>query len=176
MDDALRYPIGKFHYTGQSTAAERKSQLEQIRVLPAELGNAIDALDSTRLETPYREGGWSVRQVVHHITDASIIFYSRTKHALTDDCPKFLGYNDDAWLKLADTKTDPAAAVLLLTGLHVRWTAILDAMQPADFERRYIHFERGEETVDRLIAYAAWHGRHHTAHITHLRKRMGWQH
>ncbi len=171
--EELRYPIGKFQFGGTS-AAERIERVNAIRLLPIELRNAISGLSDAQLDTPYREGGWTVRQVVHHMTDASIIFYSRTKHALTENCPKFAGYNDDEWLKLADTKTDPDLAILLLEGLHGRWSAILDAMKPADFERKYIHFARGEEAVDFLLAYAAWHGKHHTAHITQLRKRNGW--
>lgn len=172
--EELKYPIGKFQYSGNPNAAERKAHVEKIRELPFELGNAIASLSGAQLEMPYRDGGWTVLQVVHHLADASIIFYSRTKHALTEECPKFMGYNDTEWLKLADTKTSPDSALQLLEGLHVRWSAILDAMQPVDFERKYIHFARGEEAVDFLIAYAAWHGRHHTAHITSLRKRMNW--
>lgn len=171
--EELKYPIGRFQFGG-TTAAERKERIEMIRELPFELGNAIAGLKNAQLDTPYREGGWTVRQVVHHLTDASIIFYSRTKHALTEDRPKFAGYDDDEWLNLADSKSPVDSALLLLEGLHVRWTAVLDSMKPADFERKYIHFERGEEAIDFLVAYAAWHGRHHTAHIKQLRKRMGW--
>ncbi|NUO19438.1 putative metal-dependent hydrolase [bacterium] len=172
--EELKYPIGKFQYNGAATAAERRERIELIREMPFELGNAIAGLTDAQLDTPYREGGWTVRQVVHHLTDASLIFYSRTKHALTEECPRFMGYNDDEWLKLADTKSPVDSALMLLEGLHVRWVAILEAMSPADFERKYIHFARGEEAIDYLLAYSAWHGRHHTAHILALRKRMGW--
>ncbi|MBL0062536.1 MAG: putative metal-dependent hydrolase [bacterium] len=171
--EELKYPIGKFQFGGIS-AVERKERVEAIRNLPSELNQAIAGLTEQQLDTPYREGGWTVRIVVHHIADASIVFYTRSKTALTEDVPGTVGFSDQEWVKLADSKGAPKSSLLMLEGLHVRWSAILDAMKPEDFERKYTHFARGEEAVDFLLAYAAWHGKHHTAHITQLRKRMGW--
>lgn len=172
--EELKYPIGKFQFGGSGTAAQRKEWIEMIQELPFELGNAIAGFGDRKLDTPYRDGGWSVRTVVHHVVDANIHFYCRTKFVVTEDKPTIMGFDEQDWLKTFDYTLAVDSAMLLLEGLHVRWTALLQSLKPEDFERKYTHSVRGEETLDFIVAYAAWHGRHHTAHVKGLRKRMGW--
>ena len=174
MDDALRYPLGMFFYSGLLDAEQHAVRLEAIRALPEEMRAAVNGLTDAQLDTPYRDGGWSPRQLVHHITDASTIFYSRTKLILTEDAPHIKSYDDEAWMKLADYRLGPAPCLLLLSGLHEQWSAILDSLGVRDRQRTYVHSQQGEVALDFLIAYAAWHGRHHTMQITALRNRQGW--
>jgi len=170
----VRYPIGPFSFAGRLNAAERKLAVEMIEELPFELGNAVATLNDAQLDTPYRDGGWSVRTVVHHVADANIHFYCRTKFVVTEDVPTIMGFDEHDWLKTPDYALPVDSALELLTGLHVRWVAILRSLKQEDFDRKYLHSQRGEEPLDYIVAYAAWHGRHHTAHISELRKRMGW--
>jgi len=173
MED-LKYPIGRFQMSQAPAAAERKTWIEMIEELPFELGNAVAGFNDAKLDAPYRDGGWSVRTVVHHVTDANIHFYCRSKYVVTEDRPTIIGFDEQDWIKTADMKLPADSALKLLEGLHVRWVAILKSLAQTDFERKYVHSVRGEEPLDYIVAYAAWHGRHHTAHITQLRKRMGW--
>lgn len=172
--EELKYPIGRFQFSQQATPADRKGWIEMIQELPFELGNAVAGLKNVQFDTPYRDGGWTVRTVVHHITDANIHFYCRTKFVVTEDKPKIMGFDEHDWLKTPDYALPVDSALLLLEGLHVRWVEILNSLKQADFERKYMHSVRGEEPLDYIVAYAAWHGRHHTAHISELRTRKGW--
>lgn len=171
-----RFPIGPFVTPDLLTASERTAAIEQIAWAPAALRRAVQGLDEARLATPYRDGGWTVRQVVHHVPDSHVNAYVRFKLALTEDRPTIKPYQQERWAELADVAAVPVdVSLTLLTALHVRWVALLRAMSAADFARAFVHPEMGRPlTLDQALALYAWHGRHHTAHITALRERMGW--
>ena len=171
-----RYPIGKFERRDQFTPAERKTLIEQIAAAPAKLRKAVSSLDPMQLDTPYREGGWSLRQVAHHIPDSHLNAYMRFKLALTEETPTIRAYDEALWAKLPDSRDTPVeTSVTLLESLHDRWVRLMRAMSDSDFERKVVHPEHaGPMTVDSLLGLYAWHGRHHVAHITSLRERMGW--
>jgi hypothetical protein len=170
----LRYPIGKFVPPAEDSAALRKEQIRAIRELPGALREAVSGLSDAQLDTPYREGGWTVRQVVHHIGDSHMNSFVRFKLALTEDCPTIKPYNEAAWAQLPDSLQPVEDSLLLVESLHARWTALLEAMSEEDFKREFIHPESGRQPLSKSVAIYAWHGRHHTAHITGLRQRQGW--
>ncbi len=172
-----RYPIGAFRMESESLdAAERVRCIEQIAEAPARLREAVAGLSPEQLDTPYREGGWTVRQVVHHVPDSHINAYSRFKLALTEPEPVIRTYEEGEWAKLEDALSTPIEVSLdLLDALHARWVILLRSLAPEDFERIYRHPESGPATVDRLLALYAWHGRHHVAHVTSLAHRRGWR-
>ena len=171
-----RYPIGPFVVPASLTPAERADAIEQIAWAPPALRRAVQGLDDARLATPYRDGGWTVRQVFHHVPDSHINAYVRFKLALTEECPTIKPYEQQRWAELGDVAAVPVdVSLTLLTALHARWVALLRGMSDADFARRFVHPEMGRTlTLDQTLAHYAWHGRHHTAHITALRERMGW--
>jgi len=175
MED-LRYPIGKYEPQPFS-----QKQLEQwlidIQFLPQHLENAVLNLDEQHLNTPYRPEGWTLRQVVHHLADSHSNAYIRFKLGLTEDNPTIKPYDENAWAKLNDTAVVPInVSLTLLHALHTRWMAVLKAIKPEEWERTVLHPEHGKQmTLWYLLGNYAWHGRHHTAHITSLRERMGWQ-
>lgn len=170
----LRYPIGKFTYAGPDTAA-RGAAIETIAELPERLRRAVQGMDDRKLDTPYRPGGWTVRQVVHHVPDSHVNAYVRFKLALTEDTPRIKPYDEAKWAELPDGRSGPLApSFAILEGIHHRWTRTLRAMSPADFERKLEHPENGIMTLDRMLALYAWHSRHHVAHITELSKRERW--
>jgi uncharacterized damage-inducible protein DinB len=167
-----RYPIGKFSYSGPLTAPQRDACLEDIAGLPAQLRDATGNLNDAALDTPYREGGWTVRQVVHHVADSHMQAYARCKFALTESNPSILAYNEAVWARLVDARTLPVASSLaLLEGLHARWSTLLGSLQEADWPRTYVHPENGSMTLDRTLALYSWHGRHHLAHVLGARYR-----
>ncbi len=171
----LPYPIGPFRYERPLTAAERKQAIAKIEQMPGRLRAAVKGLKARQLDTPYREGGWTVRQVVHHVPDSHLNAYTRLKLALTESEPTIKPYDEKAWASLADTRDTPLETSLaLLERLHERWVKLWRSLPPADFERTFRHPEAGVRTVDWLLALYAWHGAHHVAHVTALRKRMGW--
>ena len=172
----LRYPVGKFNRPAAAlTAEERRSLIDQIAATPARMREAVAGLDESQLDTPYRDGGWTVRQVVHHVPDSHMNAYTRVKLALTEEQPTIKPYDEAAWAKLNDVRDTPIeTSLLLLETLHQRWDTILRAMTDADFERTLLHPDMGVMTLDALIAMYAWHGRHHVGHITSLRSRSGW--
>ena len=171
----LRYPIGKFQSPASVTDAERAVLVDQIAALPAELRSAVTTLDDTQLDTPYREGGWTVRQVVHHVPDSHVNAYTRFKLALTEDVPTIKTYEEAQWAELPEARSAPIGVSLaLLEALHQRWVLLLRVLAPAQFARAFRHPDLGVMTLDQQIALYAWHGRHHLAHITSLRTRMGW--
>jgi hypothetical protein len=171
----LSYPIGKFVPPSEYTAEGRAAAIGQIRETPARVRQAVHGLTSPQLLTPYREGGWTAAQVVHHLADAHINGYVRFKWALTEDRPAIKLYDQAQWASLPDATTaDVGDSLSLLETLHVRWVQLLDTMTAIDFSREFLHPVRGPETLDRHLALYAWHGRHHTAHITSLRTRLGW--
>ncbi len=171
----LSYPIGKFTYAGDSTPEQRAQFIRDIEEMPARLRDAIRGLNEQQLNTPYRPGGWTVRQVVHHVPESHMNSYIRFKLALTENNPTIKPYDEGAWAKTPDVATTPLELSLaLLENLHKRWVILLRALTPADLARTVVHPELGQLTVDRLLALYAWHSKHHVAHITSLRKRNGW--
>jgi len=171
-----RYPVGKFTMpTSALSAAERRELVNQIAATPARMREAVAGLSASQLDTPYRDGGWTVRQVVHHVPDSHMNAYTRVKLALTEEQPTIKPYDEAAWAKLNDVRDTPVeTSLILLETLHQRWDTILRAMTDADFERTLLHPAMGVMTLDGLIAMYAWHGRHHVGHITSLRSRSGW--
>lgn len=171
-----RYPIGKFQWRGEeATATERAERIAQIAACPRELRAAAQGLEEAQLDTPYRDGGWTVRQVVHHVPESHMNAYVRFKLGLTEDTPTIKPYDENSWSQLPDSRTAPIALSLdLLESLHARWVLVLRAMRDTDFARRINHPESGVQTLDRVLALYAWHGRHHIAHVTSLRERRGW--
>ncbi|HWP99783.1 MAG TPA: putative metal-dependent hydrolase, partial [Vicinamibacterales bacterium] len=174
MDD-LRYPIGKFAPRAAIGEADRRALIDEIAALPGALGDAVWDLDDAQLDTPYRPGGWTVRQLVHHVADSHVNAYVRTRLALTEETPLVKTYEEAAWAELADARRLPVEVSLaLLEALHRRWVALLDSLDPSMFRRRFRHPDLGELDLDLLLQLYAWHGRHHTAHVTALRDRLGW--
>ncbi|HWN17341.1 MAG TPA: bacillithiol transferase BstA [Gemmatimonadales bacterium] len=175
MDD-LRYPIGPFRYTGNGSPAQRDQWLSEIAAAPANLRAAVAGLSPLQLDTPYRPEGWTVRQVVHHLPDSHLNAYTRIKLALTEEEPTIKPYEEARWAELPDARTGPVEPSLaLLDFLHQRWLLLLRNLGPADFARRYRHPEHGRMfELGEVLALYAWHGRHHVAHITSLRRRMAW--
>lgn len=170
-----RYPIGKFEFSGEDDRA--KSQyLQAIREAPRLLREAVAELNDEQLNTPYREGGWTVRQVVHHMVDSHMNSYIRFRWALTEDKPVIKAYDEAVWAALPDAKSAPIELSLdLLEALHARWLVLLENLSPEDLARVFVHPETGREIpLIRNLAIYAWHGKHHVAHITELRKRKGW--
>jgi DinB superfamily len=171
----LRYPVGKYRPPKQITAAERAEWLRELEELPANLKRAVAGLDDRQLDTPYRAGGWTIRQVVHHLPDSHLNSYSRFRFALTEDAPAIKSYDEAAWAELADAKTAPIEISLaLLTALHARWITLLRSLGEADLKRTIRHPEWGEINLEWMLGLYAWHSRHHVAHITSLREREGW--
>ncbi|HLY17274.1 MAG TPA: bacillithiol transferase BstA [Bryobacteraceae bacterium] len=162
----LRYPIGPFHYSGESTAEQRRGFIDRIEQAPARLRAAVAGLTEQQLETPYRPGGWTVRQVVHHVADSHINSYCRFRLALTEARPAIKGYDEALWAELTDSRTAPVEMSLaLLEALHRRWVLLLRSMTPVDFARTFHHSQLGPVTLDRTLALYAWHGEHHLAHV-----------
>jgi hypothetical protein len=173
--DDLRYPIGRFQLDLEPTPAKQQAWRDAIRALPSELGHALAGLDDTQLDTPYREGGWTLRQVVHHVADSHVNAYVRLRLALTEEDPTIKPYDEARWAELPDARTLPVEVSLtLLTALHARWSALLDTLRGEHYARLLRHPEQGLRNVDWLLQVYAWHGRHHVAHIRALRARQGW--
>ncbi len=170
-----RYPIGEMVLHPDPTAADRAVWTDQIAQAPASLRDAVVGLDESQLGTPYRQGGWTVRQLVHHVADSHMNGYVRSKLALTEDVPTVKTYEQDRWAMLADVDAVPIEASLqLLDALHVRWAAMWRSMSDADFARSFQNPELGVVTLGTHLGVYAWHGRHHVANITALRTRSGW--
>ena len=171
----LRYPIGKLEPGTRLTPANRRIAILDIAELPGRMRDAVEGLSDKQLETPYRPDGWTVRQVVHHLADSHLHSIIRTRFALTLNQPTIMAYDENVWAQLADARSGPLEpSLLLLEGLHARWAALLESMTDADWGRTFVHPERGVVALDANIPVYVWHGKHHTAHITELRKRMGW--
>lgn len=173
MSDA-RYPIGKFSYAGPLTAAQKEQHLSDIKETPAMLRTALHGLTDSQLDTPYRDGGWTVRQVTHHVPDSHMNAYIRFKLALTEDDPTIKPYMEDRWALLPDSKAPAEVSLLLLECVHQRWMMVLRSLTGADWQRTFRHPEMGPMTLEKTLALYSWHGRHHVAHVTRLREKMGW--
>jgi hypothetical protein len=172
--DDLRYPIGHFNPPASSLPGIRAAHIQTLRLLPERLRSAVAGLNDSQLDTPYREGGWTVRQVVHHLADSHAMAYTRCKQALTKDWPTEQPYDEAAWANLADSRLPVDVSLALIEGLHARWVALLESLTEDEFRKGYVHPERGREMLVKMLAMYDWHSRHHTAHITGLRARMGW--
>jgi uncharacterized damage-inducible protein DinB len=172
----LRYPIGKFEFKETITDQQRLEYIRQISETPAKLRAAVNGLNEQQLNTPYRDGGWMVKQVVHHIADSHMNAYIRFKLALTEQEPPIKTYEEQLWAELTDARDASIETSLsLLESLHTRWAMFLRSLTPEDFNRTFIHPQQGVRKLSMLLQLYAWHGRHHVAHITSLRERMGWK-
>ncbi len=170
-----RYPIGKFSFEGPLTAEQKKQYLNDIEQTPARLRAAVRGLSDEQLNTPYRDGGWTVRQLAHHVPDSHMNAYIRFKLALTEDEPTIRPYMEDRWAELPESKQAPIdVSLALLDSLHQRWTMVLRNIPDADWKRTFRHPEMGLLSLEKTLALYAWHGRHHVAHVTTLREKMGW--
>lgn len=171
----LRFPTGRFQRPASLDADARARAIDIVAATPARLREAVRGLSDEQIDTEYRPGGWTVRQVVHHVPDSHLNAYVRFKLALTENEPTIKPYEENAWAQLADVKVVPIATSLtLLDAIHERWLAILRAMSASDFERTLNHPDNGRQRLDQVLALYAWHGPHHVAHVTTLRERMGW--
>jgi uncharacterized damage-inducible protein DinB len=170
-----RYPIGEFVFDGPPDAKRRGKLIDDIEHTPAALRAAVKELSPQQIETPYRDGGWTVRQVVHHVSDSHMNGYIRFKLGLTEEVPTIKPYMEDRWAKLADVPATPLEVSLtLLDSLHNRWVRLLRSLEPQEWKRVFNHPELGTMPLEKNLALYSWHGRHHVAHITELRKKMGW--
>jgi DinB superfamily len=170
----LQYPIGRFDPKAQWTPSSRRAALEDIAGLPASLRRAVSGLDDAQLDTAYRPGGWSVRQVVHHLADSYIHGYIRLKAALTEENPTIKPYNQDAWAGLPDGQLPIAPSLAILDAVGERWMAVWHALGDREFARVYTHATLGPLTVETHLHFFAWHSRHHMAHVTTLRECESW--
>lgn len=170
-----RYPIGKFSFEGPLTAEQKKQYLNDIEQAPARLRTAVRGLSEQQLNTPYREGGWTVRQLAHHVPDSHMNAYIRFKLALTEDEPTIRPYMEDRWAELPESKQAPIdVSLALLDSLHERWALVLRNISDAGWKRTFRHPEMGLLSLEKTLALYSWHGRHHVAHVTSLREKVGW--
>lgn len=175
MSEDLSYPVGQFEWDGDKTSARREQLIAEIADAPRHLRRAVEGLSDEQLDTPYRPGGWTVRQVVHHLPDSHMNGFTRVKLALTEDEPTIKPYDEARFARLADARDTPnEVSLTLLDALHARWVVLFRSLSDADFARAFNHPERGVVTLDMQLAMYAWHSRHHVAHITRLRERMNW--
>ena len=174
--EELKYPIGRFQPTVSAMPGIRAAQIQSLRQLPTRLRQAVDGLTADQLLTPYRDGGWSLLQTVHHVADSHANAFIRFKLALTEDWPTVKPYDEAAWARLADSTQPPVAVSLsLIDALHARWATLLDSLSDDDLQQRgYVHPVNGRQTLAHALGLYDWHGRHHTAHITQLRAAQGW--
>lgn len=175
MDELLRYPIGRFRPVKDLPHSEYPNLIREIAEAPQRIREAVAGLHDHQLDTPYRPGGWTIRQVVHHLPDSHLNAYIRFKLAMTEDHPGIKAYDEASWAELSEAKSAPVEMSLaLLDTLHIRWVAFLRNLRPEDFKRTLNHPENGTMTLDTVLQLYAWHGKHHGGHITSLRTRMKW--
>lgn len=171
----LRYPIGPFQFDGDTSTRARQERISEIARVPESLGAAVGGLSTQQLDTPYRPGGWTVRQLVHHVPDSHLNAYTRFKLALTEDNPTIRPYNEARWAELNDTRDTPIpVSLLLLSALHERWVTLLKSLDEGAWHRPLRHPDSGQLDLDQMLAQYAWHGAHHVAHVTALRARENW--
>ncbi len=174
-DETLRYPTGKFKAPERVIATDLLNWIDTIEKLPERLTQEVVTLNDSQLDTPYRDGGWTVRQVVHHVADSHMNAYIRFKLSLTEDTPTIKPYLQALWAELPDSKAPINLSLPILVGVHKRWLLILRSMKHDDFEKKMFHPEHNKELIlKNVTALYAWHCNHHLAHITELKKRMGW--
>jgi hypothetical protein len=169
-----RYPIGKFERRETISPGELQNAIATLAEAPGLLRNAVDGLHHSQLNSPYREGGWTVRQLVHHIADSHMNAFIRQRLALTQDWPTITPYDENAWALLHDATAPVEWSLELIESLHARWVMMLSSLKEDQWERGFVHPERGRQTVATVTLLYAWHSNHHIAHITHLRVREGW--
>jgi uncharacterized damage-inducible protein DinB len=174
MNTDLRYPIGQFDRNVDISPELRQQRIQVLSDLPATFAAAVADLTEEQLDTPYRPGGWTIRQTAHHVPDSHLNAYIRFKWTLTEDEPTIKAYHEDRWAMLGDSRGPVDVSLRLLSSVHERWTALLETMTDDDYQRKLHHPESGEWTLDMMLGLYAWHSRHHTAHITSLRERMDW--
>jgi len=170
----LAYPVGRFVRPSAITAEDRARSIHQLAVLPSAVSAAVDGLNDAPLDTPYRPGGWTVRQVVHHLADSHLNAFVRIKLALTENAPIITPYDEKQWAELPDARLPLAPSLEILCGVHGRLVALLEALPEAAYARPLVHPVNGAHTVDTMVALYAWHGRHHVAHVTGVAQREGW--
>lgn len=173
--EELRYPVGRFQplavYSSDATAAN----VNILAAFPKRLATVAAGLTPAQLDTPYREGGWSVRQTIHHVADSHLHAYIRTKWLLTEDTPTIKAYLEKKWAETSENKADVQLSLTLIAAHHAKWVALLRTVAPADFARRFYHPDNQNYVrLDTLVAAYAWHGEHHAMHIQRLKERMGW--
>ena len=174
-EKSLQYPIGFARKADSFTLQERNAAIEGLRVLPEKLRAAVHGFSESQLETPYRPGGWTVRQLVHHVADSHMNAYSRSRHGATGDYPTIFAYEEARWAELEDARTmDIGLSLDLLKMLHARWVVFFASLDEDHWKRGYTHPENGRQSLEQALIIYDWHGRHHTAHITQLSARMGW--
>ncbi|HUI72037.1 MAG TPA: putative metal-dependent hydrolase [Spirochaetia bacterium] len=174
--NSLQYPIGKFTYDTHVTPEKRQACIRDFESLPRRLRDAVAGLTDQQLDTPYRDGGWTVRQLVHHLADSHMNGFIRSKLALVEESPVIKPYEQDDWVKTGDVSgLDVEPSLRLLDGLQVRWARFFEALAPAEFQRTFNHPELGLQTLDMQLQHYGWHGRHHVSHILSLRERNGWK-
>ncbi len=173
--EELRYPTGKFTPKESHTSEEIAGYISRIEALPAKVEKAIQGLSNEQLDTPYRDGGWTVRQVVHHLSDSHVNAYIRIKWMLTEETPTIKAYNEKAWAETPETKADPSLSLQLLKTLHAKWIILARQLSPKDLQKQFFHPDTQKHVrMDNLLGTYAWHGEHHLAHITGLKERKGW--
>jgi uncharacterized damage-inducible protein DinB len=172
--DDPRYPIGRFSPPETVTPEDRRYAILTLAEMPEQLREAVRSLSEEQLNTPYREGGWTVRQVVHHLADSHMAAFHRLRRALTEDVPTIPGYHEGAFAALPDVSMPVEWSLNIVEGVHARWCSLLEAMQNDQWKRTWNHTERGIQRMDIVTMLYAWHSRHHVAHITHLRAQQGW--
>jgi uncharacterized damage-inducible protein DinB len=173
--EQLKYPIGKFQYDGNTSPQQRQQRIEELAATASRLRQAVEGLSEEQLDTPYRPGGWTVRQVVHHVADASMNGFIRAKLALTEQQPLVKTFEENDWVNLPDSnRLAVEPSLKMLEGIHERMDTLMRSLPAESFSISFQHPVSGLNTLDRLLAYFAWHGKQHTAHITSLRQRKGW--
>jgi len=171
----LRFPVGDFKAPASYSDSQRAAMLQDIADLPSKLRAAVAGLNDQQLDTPYRDGGWTVRQTVHHVADSHVNSYIRVRFAATEINPTIMPYPEAVWAELADAKHAPVESSLqILEGLHSRWVTLFQSFKPEDWNRTMFHPERGKLDMNVILALYSWHSKHHVAHITELRKRKSW--
>jgi hypothetical protein len=174
-DADLSFPVGRFTAVMPATTQVRAAGLDDIATLPALLRAAVNGLTAAQLDTPYRPGGWTVRQVVHHVADSHVNAYVRFKLALAEESPTIKPYDQDVWAGMPDSRMPPDVSLAIVDGVHGRWAELIRGLTEAQFARTFVHPELGEaQSLDRQVQLYAWPGRHHVAHVAALRQRQGW--
>jgi len=164
--DALRFPVGKFAVVKESTDAMRTTWIDEISIAPDVISALADEMTPAQLQTPYRDGGWTAAQVVHHLADSHMNAYIRTRFALVQDDYTVQPYDENRWSQFPDAiDTDVTTSLSIIDGLHARWVTLLRSLTTADFARKLFHPERGPMTIDTLLQLYAWHGKHHAGHL-----------
>ncbi|MFX4302611.1 YfiT family bacillithiol transferase [Alicyclobacillus tolerans] len=173
MED-IRYPIGKFVFVENVTELDRGKWIQDIVEAPSKLNHAVEGLSGEQLDIPYRDGGWTIRQIVHHLAENDMLVYARFKSALTEDNPQIMAVKENLWAELPDVHVPIASSLQLFTLIHERWSILLKNMSDKDFTRTFVHPVSGVWDLNKALGVYSWHNRHHIAQIINLRERMGW--